>query len=344
MKRGRVTFGWLGFLALLAVACSHTERATVPSRRSDVTLPAELAEKVLAIDPRAVSEREVGDILSRCPAPRILLLDGSLPIFSMEPFAKFLVLMGYPEASLRDPRSGSYSYSSHRNSRAAAGMIAWYYENEGLRPIVIGHSQGGMASVKILHELAGTFGGRLAVWNPHSGKAEERDTIVDPLTGQERPVLGLTLGYASAVATGRPMRLLLGQWNMLSRLREIPDTVEEFDGYHLQGDLISGTLFGVRDGDRYRSKGSALVRNVTLPQECGHISLPLTEDLAKDRETREWIQRYAPASDHPICGVAFEGGQRRNIVFAAEMWYSIKKHWCLELKRRILSRKHRANG
>jgi hypothetical protein len=212
-----------------------------------------------------------------------------------------------------------------------AGMIAWYYENEGMRPVVIGHSQGGMLSIKILHEFAGTFGNRVAVWNPQTGQAEERHTIIDPLTGQERSVAGLKLGFVSSIATGKGMRLLLGQWNMLNHLRRIPDTVEDFTGFHLKNDLLSGTLFGLRQGDQYYPVGSAVVRNIILPAEYGHLSIPLTEDLAKDPEARGWIQSYAPSGVAPELTPELRRNCR-NIFLAADLWYSIKKHWCTELQ------------
>jgi hypothetical protein len=31
-------------------------------------------------------------------------------------------------------------------------------------------------------------------------------------------------------------------------------------------------------------------------------------------------------------------GEKKNILFAADLWYNIKKHWCLELKRWILAK------
>jgi hypothetical protein len=132
------------------------------------------------------------------------------------------------------------------------------------------------------------------------------------------------------------MRILLGQWAMLNHLREIPGTVEEFSGYHLKHDWISGTLFGVGQGDQYRPIGSSSVRNIVLPSGIGHLDLPLTEDLARDHETRQWIQRYVP----PVATGELSGlfpGAKKNILFAADLWYNIKKHWCLELQRRILA-------
>ena len=55
------------------------------------------------------------------------------------------------------------------------------------------------------------------------------------------PVVGLQLPYAAALATGRLMRVLLGQWDMLPRLRTVPDTVEEFSGYFVAWDPIALT-------------------------------------------------------------------------------------------------------
>jgi hypothetical protein len=245
--------------------------------------------------------------------------------------------MGYPEASIRNPSDGSYSYSSYINSVEMAGMVAWYYEKEGLRPMVIGHSQGGMLSVKILHELAGVFRKEIEVTNPYTRQSENRYSITDPLSGEERPVVGLQLGFASAIATGKGMRFVLAQWDMLNRLRKIPDSVEEFVGFHLQNDLISGTLFGVGQGDQYYPIGSATVQNIVLPRDSSHLGVPLVEDLARNDQTRAWINSYGPSNEllQPLPTI---DGETRNILFAAEMWLNIKKHWCLELKRWILMR------
>jgi len=316
---------------LNAIAHGNGISGLPPSSRSS-TLPLELAERVLSLDPNALSEGDVAEVMSHCPAPRILIFNGSVPIVTMESFARFLIRMGYPEERVRNAGNGSHTYSSYRSSKDVAGMIAWHYENEGMRPVMIGHSQGGMLSVKILHELAGTFGNGIAVLNPQTGRMEERHTIIDPFTGQKRPVVGLKLGFASAIATGKGMRLFLGQWNMLSHLRRIPDTVEDFTGFHLKSDLVSGTLFGLRQGDQYYPVGSAMVRNVTLPPECTHLGVPLTEDLAKDPEARGWIQSYTPSGVAPELTPELRRNGK-NILLAAELWYSIKKHWCTELQR-----------
>jgi hypothetical protein len=314
--------------------CAHVEQAADVQERT-VKLTADMEDKILSLDPGSVTEQDVAELLSRAPAPRIFNLDGSIPIISMASFSKFLISMGYPEESVRRPQ-GAYSYSSYRDSAALAGMIAWYYEREGMMPMIIGHSQGGMLVIKVLHEFAGAFNEKIPLWNPYTDKPEDRYTFIGPYDGQEHPVIGLRVGFASAVATGKLMRLMLGQWNMLSRLRKIPDTVEEFTGFHIKNDLISGEFLFPGQTDRYYPLGSAQVRNVMLPAFYSHIAIPLTEDLAQNSETREWINSYMPKSENPLMNREFRVNSD-NILFAADIWYSIKKHWCIELQQLILA-------
>jgi hypothetical protein len=304
------------------------------------SLPDELNNKILFLDPDSISENDIKDILSRCPAPRIFAFNGSIPLIRMDSFAKFLILMGYPEASIRNPRDSSYSYSSYTDSRKVAGMVAWYYEKSGMMPMLIGHSQGGMLAIKVLYELAGAFNEKIAVMNPFSEISSERYNIEDPLTGKERPVIGLKLGFVSAIATGTLMRFFLGQWDMLERLRKIPDTVEEFTGFHIKNDIISGHIFGSEEQNRYHPIASSKVRNVILPSEYSHITIVLTEDLAKDPEIIKWIDNYRPSGEYPEFNRELKG-ESKNILFAAEIWHSIKKYWCIELQRFILAHKRR---
>ena len=178
------------------------------------------------------------------PAPRIVLLQGSVPLVTMEPFARFLIAMGYPADRLRNPRDGAFSYSSFADSAPLAGELAFDYEQSGMEPMLIGHSQGGMLAIRMLYELAGAFHDALHVVDPATGAALARTSIVDPHTGQPRPVVGLHVAYAAALATGWLPRLMLGQWSMLPRLRRIPDTADEFTGFILPNDPIAGNLLG----------------------------------------------------------------------------------------------------
>jgi len=192
--------------------------------------------------------------------------------------------------------------------------------------------------VKVLHEFAGTFRETIEVWNAQSDKPEERYTIRDPLTGDFRSVTGLKVGFASAIATGKSMRILLGQWEMLPRLREIPDTVEEFTGFRIENDFIGSDFFGLVQAKRYYPLGSARVRNITLPAGYSHLRVPLTEELAKRDDTREWINAYRPSSESPELTGAFQS-KTDNILFAADVWHSIKKYWCVELQRLVAARR-----
>ncbi len=269
-------------------------------------------------------------VLAALPAPRIINLQGSVPLVTMEPFARFLIAMGYPEASLRDPHDGSLSMSSYVSSTKLAGIVAWYYEQTGLRPMLIGHSQGGMLVVRTLHELDGAFADAIAVYDPVRDEALPRTMVRDPYTGAMQPVRGLRVAFGAAIATGTLPRVLLGQWSMLTRLRRIPDTVDEFTGFTIAWDPIAGN-FG--DAAIYGPEGNAAVRNVLLPAATSHIGAPLTEHLAANPVTRRVIDAWRPEQGEPV--VADPQVDARNIALAADLWFSIRRHWCREGQRSL---------
>jgi len=331
---------WLSALVLITASAlpagataGVTAAPTEASRHDPVVV-----ERLFAMDPDRVTGREVAEVLARVPAPRIVLLQGSFAPVTMAPFAEFLVAMGYPPARIGDPRDGSYSASSFTDSRQIAGTLAWYYETEGVRPLLIGHSQGGMLAIRVLYDLAGAFGDAIPVWNPLTDAALSRTAIVDPLSGTSRPVVGFRLPYVAAIATGRLARVLLGQWEMLAKLREIPDTVEEFTGFAIEWDLIAG-LFP--RSDPYLARGSAIVRNVILPAAYTHIGLPETRHLATDPTTRAWIEAYVPDGSTAIPDDA--GVDTTNLVHAADIWHSVKRHWTIEARRLIAAPRRSAN-
>ena len=289
-----------------------------------------LAARVLALAPDHVRDVDVRETLAPFGAPRIIAIEGSVAFVSMRPFAEFLIAMGYPEDRLRDPHDGGYSRNSFGDSERLAGEIAWYYERDGMMPMLIGHSQGGMLAIRTLYELAGAFHDAIPVVDPLTGQSLDRTTIRDPLTGSIRPVVGLKVGYAAALATGKLARVLLGQWSMLSRLRLIPDTVEDFTGFTIPGDVIAGNVFG---DEPYRARGSAIVRNVTLPAGYSHIRLPLMRHLAEQPITLAWIEAYAPGAAPPL--PTDSGIDTTNLVHAADIWWSVKKQWCIEAQRAV---------
>ncbi|MDQ2917469.1 MAG: hypothetical protein M3R40_10015 [Pseudomonadota bacterium] len=290
--------------------------------RSDPRVDPAIAVRIRQLDCMHVSATDVRDVLSRASAPRIVLLQGSVPLVTMAPFARFLIGMGYPANRLRNPRDGALSYSSFIDSARLAGELAFDYEQSGMQPMLIGHSQGGMLAIRTLYELAGAFHDSLHVVDPATGNALARTSIVDPHTGESRPVVGLHVAYAAALATGWLPRLVLGQWGMLPRLRKIPDTVDDFTGFILPHDPIAGNLFGETP---YESLGRARVRNVVLPESYHHVTLPRTEQLAADPTIRGWIDAWSP--DSPA---ASPDGDTTNLVHAADIWHSIKHHWCAQ--------------
>jgi hypothetical protein len=52
---------------------------------------------------------------------------------------------------------------------------------------------------------------------------------------------------------------------------------------------------------------------------------------------RDWINAYVPGADNGNPPGADEG-RGTNAFWAADVWFSIKKHWCLEAQRLIRAR------
>ena len=354
MKRRRAFIVFALMCAVFLFGCATTKYQyreptyTQPIEKGTVlrmvSLEASLEEKILAMNPERVTERDVREVLSRASAPRMINIHGGIyPVYlCMESFSEFLIGMGYPEEKIRNPGNGAFSFSCYANSATIAGAIAWYYEKEGLRPMIVGHSQGGIQAVKVLHELAGTFSDAVNVWNPLTGKEEDRHSIIDPITGMERPVVGMRVSYATAVGAGGFTRFLPNQWIMTGRLRSIPDTAVEFTGFVMSMDLLGGDLLGFGPANRYEANGKAEVRTVRLPFGYNHVTVPVTSHLAKSQETKDWINNYVP-TEWPEVNVSFESSSA-NILWAAEVWHSIKKHWVLELQRLILAKRALKRG
>ena len=300
---------------------------------------------ILAMNPGRVSEQQVREVLAKAGAPRIVNIHGGIyPVYlCMESFSTFLMGMGYPAEKIRNPGNGSVTFSCYGSSAKIAGAIAWYYEKEGLRPMVVGHSQGGIQAVKVLHDLAGSFSDSVTVYNPLTGNYEDRTTILDPFTGQERPVVGVQVSYSTAVGAGGFTRFLPNQWVMTGRLRTIPDTTVAFTGFIINMDLLGGDLLGFGPANLYRANGKAEVRNVWLPFGSNHVTVPVTAHLVNDQKIKDWINNDYVPSERPEVNVEFESNSV-NILWAADVWYSIKKHWVLELQRLIRARRDMANA
>jgi hypothetical protein len=350
-SRTSVIRGMLAACAALSVfGCATNPGTTVERTARDtvergrvlrsLNLDSALEDRILALDPDHISDYDVRSTLATAPAPRIILVHGSIyPVYLiMSSFATFLERMGYPGEKVRDPADGAYSQSPYGSSERLAGEIAWYYEHEGVRPMIVGHSQGGMQAIKVLYTLAGAFEPKVAVWNAKTDAAEDRYSIVDPLDGTKRPVVGLSVTYATAVGAGGAAFMLPNQWDMLLRLRTIPDTVDDFTGFAIQGDMIAWTFPATTAVSQYRRGGAASVRNVVLPMTYNHITVPITHELAADPKARAWINAYVPpkGDEEPKVPADVRG---LNILWAADVWFSIKKHWCLEAQTLIRARR-----
>jgi hypothetical protein len=349
-----VKSGWSGVL-LLAGACLlggcvtsdrsdylpfYAHQYTGPDTYRGLGIPATLEDAILGLDPEKVTETEVRTLLARAPAPRIILLHGGRwPVYRyMASFGRFLEGMGYPTDRIRNPRDGTYSFSGYLGSKKIVGAIAWYYEREGLRPMVIGHSLGGFQTVRVLHQLAGNFAPEIPVWNPLTRRAEARSTFIDPLTGAERPVVGLDLSFAVALGAGGLTRVLPNTWNLTGRLRDIPDSTDAFTGYFIPLDHLGGDFFGFGPANVYHAAGRASVRNVRLPAGYPHGTVPVSHHLVESRELVDWINAYQP-TNRPRLDLKFQS-KSSHILWAADVWHDIRKHWVLELQRVILAQRN----
>src|ERR1039457_4434159 len=335
--------------ALLLPGCANSpQQALNPARAQQIeeslagrqqALTRETEEKILALDPEHVTDREIREVLTNAPAPRIINIHGGVLPFSlsMDSFSEFLIGMGYPEWSIRNPGTGAYSLSCYQDSKQIAGMIGWCYEKEGMRPMMLGHSLGGIQVVKVLYDLADPSANKLALWNPLTGKTEDRREITNPLTGKSCPLASLQLCYASAVGAGGLARTLPYQWEMGLKLRKIPDTVEEFTGFYMGMDIFGGDYLGYGSANLFRPSGKALVRNVRLPTAYSHATVPDTKDILKSQAMKDWVNNYTPTGPPPLNEQLFKSSS--HILWAADVWHSIKKHWVLELQLLIRARR-----
>jgi hypothetical protein len=338
-------------LGLMLSGCATYDRRALDARdvasiEKNIGLPtyfvsSELENRILALNPEHVTEADLTDVLSRAPAPRIINIHGGIyPVHrQLISFSKYLIGMGYPERSIRNPGDGTWTYSCYENMDRLTGIIAWYYEKEGMRPMIIGHSQGGMQAIRILNNLASDSTNRVEVWSPLTWKSEERNTILDPLTGKTRPIAGLTLPYAAAMGAGGLTRVLPNQWDMNFKLRTVPDTVEEFTGFYKGNDLLGGDMLGYGSMNLFKPSGTAKVRNVRLPTKDKHGKTPAAEHLLKSQQIKNWINDYTPiATPNEDLNVQFDSDSK-HLLFAADVWYSVKKHWVLELQNLIRARR-----
>ena len=91
---------------------------------------------------------------------------------------------------------------------------------------------------------------------------------------------------------------------------------------------------------------TAVVRNVRLPAWYKHVRVPDTAHLLKSQQIIDWINNYRPPDtpyDEPHLEVEFDADSG-NILWAQDVWYSIKKHWVLEVQRMIRATRSKVHG
>jgi hypothetical protein len=178
-----------------------------------------------------------------------------------------------------------------------------------------------MLVLRTLHELAGAFHRAIDVRDPATGQSLQRSAFVDPRDGRRKAVVGgVQVDYAVAIATGKLPRVWQGQWDMLPLLRRIPDSVHDFTGFHIEGDLVSGDAFGI---DPYVAVHAAHVRNVVLPSRYTHAGAIDLAHLAADPALRAWIDAWRPGTS-----ATPPPGDSRNLGLGVELWYGVKRAWC----------------
>lgn len=349
--RGQTGFGATLLACWLVVAgCSTTPSPTPGAPLTDGTettpcracqIAPELQQQILALDPDRVTGAQVREVLARAPAPQIIAIHGGiLPIKAgMNSLAEFLVAMGYPDSSLRNRATGDVAYGYYFDSDRLAGAVAWYTERDGLRPMLIGHSQGGIQVMRVLHKLAGDYPTSLRVWNPETQKSESRTSIWDPVSRKRVPIDRVQVCYAAVAAAGGAARFLPNEWDMNRRLRKVPDSVVDFTGFHKEFDPWGGDYLGYGSANEYQATGTARVENIRLPTSGAHWTIPYAGALLEDQEALERIQNYRSAPDPDVVDDDEEPSTRE--AFATVVWYEVKRHWVLELQR--LLRAHAAS-
>jgi hypothetical protein len=333
---------------LLVSGCGTVHRKALDAEQAqqaklDYNLTRAQEDRILRLNASSVSGADVRGALRGAPAPRMILIHGGLStvIDEMESFADFLVGMGYPRSAIGPPGQRNKTFSCLERADMIAGMSGWFYEREGLRPMIVGHSQGGFQVVKILNTLDRAPSHKTYVWNPVTWEKEERWEITDPRTGKQRRVSGLKLPYAASVGAGGLTRMLPNQWGMIGNLRSIPNSVEEFTGFYTGMDPLGGDMGGWGPANHSKSMGSAKVRNVELPVTYRHGKIPDTKHLARSSETRDWINNWRPPNKSFYVAKLDREFRAKSayILFAADVWYSIKKAWVRDLQQLIRARR-----
>ena len=176
------------------------------------------------------------------------------------------------------------------------------------------------------------------MWNPLTGVAEDRTTIVDPLTGRERPVIGLSVAYASVVGTGGWSLALPNQWSVLPHAADDPRHRRRVHGYRIGVDFFAWTIPGLEGAKTFTAeRQDERAQRDAAGRRTPTSFVPGTAHLAEDPAMQAWIDAFDPRI--PANWTPPPELDRASVLWAADVWYSIKKHWTLEAQRLIRARR-----
>ena len=150
-------------------------------------------------------------------------------------------------------------------------------------------------------------------------------------------MVGVSVSYVGVVGTGGLSLALPNHWIVAGRIRSIPDTVDEFVGYRIGLDLIAWDVPGLEGIKTFYPNGKATVRNVTLPAEYSHVFVPVTSGLARyarDARLDQRLRSRRDPTEPPL-----PDGDTANVVFAADVWHCVKRHWVLEAQRFVRAKR-----
>ena len=238
---------------------------------------------------------------------------------------EFLIAMGYPGKQMRDPRDGKLSQRSFGDSLHWAGTLAWYYESEGMMPMLIGHSQGGMMAIRILYELDGAFHDAIPVWDPLAGAAlaahdDSRSAHRRHASGQ-----GTEVGLCSSHGDGQADA---GSSGSMGHDRQVAP-----DSRHRHRISPDSRFRGIRSREHLATLSPM---PPSAPRACATSSCrpaPVTCGLPDTSASRHQCghARAGSTPDRLSCTrrrPRLPSVDTSNIVHAADIWYSVKKHWC----------------
>jgi len=335
------------FCLFAAAGCAagpwSTERPIELSNgyRMRLSSRSELMRRILRIDPESVTPEDVAT-LAQGPAPWILPIAPAFPgPVMMKGFLDFLVEMGYPRERIGDPRSHNYNIYYTESSKTIAGLIAWLYERDGLSPMIMGWSAGGIVAVAALHDLDrpdGLF--PVKVVNGLTGEAEDRTWITDPYTGQRRPIRGVQASFAGVLASGgwgRVNQFL--RWGTRPPLRSVPDSVREMVAFVAPFDLLGTDFLLLGSANEFKAMGKAQVRTALADPTYGHVNPIHCDSLSRDPEGRKWVEAYRPGASAGVLDYRFSGAftlvdGKRNL-WCGEFWHGVRKNWAIEAQRAV---------